>query len=682
MVERIVPTTPALAERERQAIEDLVALFPDGNVSGLDTVDRSLGKRLSKLYVALGYESRAEMFEALGFEQVKRNLGGRPAIDHEEIIAELLSRYEGMDKPETIGILSYENPDLKGKLKTLSTKANEIFGRSLSVELKERGLITGGRQKTEVSEDEIQEVLDILTEKYRDAALKPKTMAELKADNPENKRVIAAFNDRCRLIFGITASKKLIELGIFDKPKGAVIDASADEVYEAVDEIAALVMKLADNDKPATLTMLQKAYPEQGEYIKAGKKMGLVDKAPLQRLGILAPTKTLLRREGIRGASAASLASDYVSLGLPALVKPGDSEAAMLPPQVVGIDAIAGAELREILLTTTGGFATGLKVGDELSCKVKALMYEWGGSYTAVQLQTTTGTRFTYKLCEGDWEVPQTPLDELVETKVVAVSSGDGITAAQVRVRFVAALRGETIAYVLRERGIVTVKDLRGSMEWRYRLKKAAHSQDEDAVVDSGAGEVENRAEELRGSAPSNSDKTAEHAATCGTYAFETDPQVADSFKRYLRIIADFANEPTRVRSTDVVDRLGVSKATFSEALGRLRIQGFVDNSKGWIELSENLNIEMVDGRYGFMDDPRVKLKDAKYLEAIVDLVKGPARVRSVDVVERVGCSKSTFSSALSEMRAQGFVDDSKGWIELTDKVDVSIVADGSGELS
>ena len=64
MVERIVPKTPALVEREQKAIEDLRALFPDGNVAGLDSKDKALGKRLSKLYRSLGYESRADMIVA------------------------------------------------------------------------------------------------------------------------------------------------------------------------------------------------------------------------------------------------------------------------------------------------------------------------------------------------------------------------------------------------------------------------------------------------------------------------------------------------------------------------------------------------------------------------------------------------------------------------------------------
>ena len=482
MVERIIPKTDALAERERKAIADMSALFPDGNVSGLDSVDKSLGKRLSKLYVALGYESRSDMIEALGFRRERTNSPGRPTLDHEAILAEIAERYEDMDKPKTLGILIYENPDMKGPLKTLSNKANELFGRTLAKELKARGLLGGGSNAEDVSEDAIRKFLDTLAEKYADAPIKPNSMSELKADNPENKDVLTAFNDRCRLIFGITARKKLIELGIFEKPKGAVIDASEDEINRAIDEIASRVMNLDDDDKPKTLSDLRKAYPEQGEYIKAGKKMGLVDKGPLQQIGILAPTRALLKREGVRRAPAESFAGDYAALGRPKLIKPNDDDAASLPPNVAGIDIDAKVELREFIATAKGASAKSFSVGDNVAIDVAHVRSEWVEPHVVIRVQTTP--LFTVELGHLSDDAlgnSGSPLSAYVGGEVVSVSHGEDFDAAQIQVRYLAELRGDTIAYVFRGIGIVTEKDVRSSMEWRYRLKKEQQLSDADS---------------------------------------------------------------------------------------------------------------------------------------------------------------------------------------------------------
>ena len=496
MVERIIPKTEALAERERKAIADMRALFPDGNVSGLDTVDKSLGKRLSKLYVALGYESRSDMIEALGFRQERTNYG-RPALDHEAIIAEIAERYEGMEKPKTLGILIYENPDMKSQLKTISNKANELFGQSLAKELKARGLLSEGSKSEDVSEEDIKELLDALAEKYANAPIKPNSMSELKADNPESKTVLTAFNDRCRLIFGIPARKKLVELGIFEKPKGAVIDANEDEINQAIDEIASLVMELDDDEKPKTLSDLQKAYPGQEEYIKAGKKMGLIDKGPLQEIGILAPTRALLKREGIRRASAESLVDDYKALGRPKLIKPDDADAALLPPYIAGIDIAAKAELREFITTAKGAAVKQLSEGGKVAIDVAHLKREWGDPYVAIRIQTTP--LFTVELGSLSDDAlgnSSSPLSAYMGGEVVSISHGEDFDAAQIRIRYLAELKGSTIAYVLRVIGIVTEKDVRGSMEWRYRLKGAISGNPAQFAAESASSNAETSEDE------------------------------------------------------------------------------------------------------------------------------------------------------------------------------------------
>lgn len=673
MVERIIPKTEALAERERKAIADMRALFPDGNVSGLDTVDKSLGKRLSKLYVALGYESRSDMIEALGFRQERTNYG-RPALDHEAIIAEIAERYEGMEKPKTLGILIYENPDMKSQLKTISNKANELFGQSLAKELKARGLLSEGSKSEDVSEEDIKELLDALAEKYANAPIKPNSMSELKADNPESKTVLTAFNDRCRLIFGIPARKKLVELGIFEKPKGAVIDANEDEINQAIDEIASLVMELDDDEKPKTLSDLQKAYPGQEEYIKAGKKMGLIDKGPLQEIGILAPTRALLKREGIRRASAESLVDDYKALGRPKLIKPDDADAALLPPYIAGIDIAAKAELREFITTAKGAAVKQLSEGGKVAIDVAHLKREWGDPYVAIRIQTTP--LFTVELGSLSDDAlgnSSSPLSAYMGGEVVSISHGEDFDAAQIRIRYLAELKGSTIAYVLRVIGIVTEKDVRGSMEWRYRLKGAISGNPAQFAAESASSNAETSEDEK----PEDTEKSfasdglvplqrSEYESVGDEgYAFMGNPDIPERLKEYLEVIANLSGEFPHVRSADVVARVGCSKSTFSAALQKLKDAGCVVVDDGYIKLQD-----------GARDKASGVLLD--YIDAIEDLYLEPPRVRSADVVAAMGCAKTTFSNILQKLRDKKLVMEKDGYIMLTTKVALVGASQGS----
>lgn len=480
MAERIVAPTQSLLERENRAIQDLQKYYPDGVVKRLDSDHSSLGERLSNLYRELGYESRAKYLEVLGFTQAADSKGGRPTTtDPEAIISELMDRYEGMDKPKTIGILIYENPDMKGQIKTLQNKSNELFGQTLVKEFKARGLLGGDSKGGDISEEDIRELLDKLAEKYADAPFKLNSMTELKADNPESKDVLAAFNARCRLIFGMSARKKLVELGVFEKPKSAVIDADEDEINQAIEEIAAFVMELDDSKKPKTLSDLQKAYPDQGKYIKAGKKLGIIEKGPLQEIGILAPTKALLKREGVRRAPVESLAGDYAALGRPRLIKPDDADAVLLPPNVVGIDIDSKVELREFIATAKGSAAKQLGEGGKVAVDIAHVKRELGDPYVAIRVQTTPPFMVELgPLSDDALGNSSSPLSAYIGGEVISIHHGEDFNAAQIRVRYLAELSGNAIVHVFRAIGVVTEKDVRGSMEWRYRLKSAQSNSD------------------------------------------------------------------------------------------------------------------------------------------------------------------------------------------------------------
>ena len=635
--------------------------YPDRVVTDFAKLHNTTKENLSRNAQALGYESWADLLRDHGYEvpDYYGSKGGRPStFDPEAIISELMDRYEGLDKPKTIGILVFENPDMKGSLKTLQNNSNELFGHTLAVELKGRGLIDGGPSAAAVTEDDIREMLETLAAKYEKASIRPNTIAELKADNPEYRAVIAAFNDRCRMIFGVTPRNKLVELGIFERPRGSVIDASEDEVWQAVDELSKLVFELDDDRKPNTLSELQKAYPEYGEYIKAGKKHGFIDKAPLQELGILAPTKALLKRSGIRNAPLESLVDDYKKLGLPTLIIPGSSGQGLLPFGVAGIDVEAQVEIREFVVTVNGKAARDLAVGKTVSAGTSTMQRQWGDPFPVLNVHTSPKTVHSLEhLSFEDVEDTDSDLKTYPGGEVVSVTHGDAFDVAQVKVRFLSRLRRDTLAYAMRQSGAITDKDLRGSMEWRYRIRSSSSdnanlsqpiagddaSQELNMAVDSSV--VDNGV-----LVPASWDDYSSLGDS--GYAFMSDSGLTDRQKEYLKIIADLSREFPHVRSSDVVERVGCSKSSFSNALQKLAEAGCVSVDNGYIRLSDG-------------DRSKISRTLAKYLDVIEELYQEPPRIRSADAVTVLGCSKGTFSEALQELKAQKLVIQKDGYIML-----------------
>ncbi|MBR3313937.1 MAG: hypothetical protein IKG18_07335, partial [Atopobiaceae bacterium] len=483
----------AVTGRLGSYFEKIDEWYPDRVVINFAKLHSTTKDNLQRNALALGYESWADLLRVYGYEVP--DYGGpkggrRPSVDPEAIFAELTSRYDGVEKPPSIKMLMFENPDLKGNLKSLQNASNEFYGHTLLVELKRRGILGGRVRSSNISEEKFRTLLDDLSEKYADTEIKPRTIAELKADNPDKKELIAAFSNRCRQIYGVTPRSKFIELGILPKPKGAVIDASEEEIWQAIDDLTKLVFQLDDADKPKTLADLQHAYPELGEYVKAGKKQGVIDKGPLQRLGLLAPTKALLKQEGIRRASLESLVEDYKKLGLPMLITPESDERALLPQSLAGIDIESQTELSEFIATVQVSAVKKLTIGDKVDFNTSERQREWGDPYLVITFKTEPPTCYgPNEVIEGASNETDSVLSSCSDGEVITVAHLDGYDAAQIRVRLLSTLRRDTLAYVLRESGIVTEKDVRGSMEWRYRVLKGGVS--DELAEDSSAGSNE-----------------------------------------------------------------------------------------------------------------------------------------------------------------------------------------------
>ncbi len=248
------------------------------------------------------------------------------------------------------------------------------------------------------------------------------------------------------------------------------------EAIQAVISVGEHVVGMKEDAKPKTLADLYKAFPEQAKQLKAGSKAGVSDKASLQKLGILSPTMALIKREGVRSSNVEDLAKIVSDLGVPQTILPGEDSASLLPEGIAGIDLASLCELQQHIVTVADGYASKVSVGDRLGIELKPKKTSWGERYTTLRIRM----RPTYEIDVFnvfDDAVSKTAsvLHDHVGGEVISVSSNPEYVSAQVLVRHVAALSPTTLIRLMRSMGIVTQKDIRGSMEWRFRAFRMAH---------------------------------------------------------------------------------------------------------------------------------------------------------------------------------------------------------------
>jgi len=107
--------------------------YPDHVIPrGMQNDHKKLAGAVSGLYQWLGYSDAGEMLKAYGYEYNVGELTGRPlARDYDDLINTLVEKYKDGPKPKSMGDLLFDNPDLKGALKTLQNKSSEVFGMTL-----------------------------------------------------------------------------------------------------------------------------------------------------------------------------------------------------------------------------------------------------------------------------------------------------------------------------------------------------------------------------------------------------------------------------------------------------------------------------------------------------------------------------------------------------------------------
>lgn len=478
MVDKIKISDPIIRRLVHAVIDDLNKFYPDKSVRSLNKLHKGLCNRIGELWPQVGYKSREDFLNAYGFVSVRESNGGRPAVfDAEALLETLASRYKDAAKPKTIGALVQENPDLKPSIKTFSNTATTLYGTTAAKILRSRGILDGGKTSGDVSDEDIQAMLDALSAKYANAPTKPSSILKLKADNPEYEAAITAFSERGKEIYGSTPRKKLVELGIYPIPKNAVVDAETEEIEQAIDEVGGILCDLPADAKPRTIAALEQAFPKQGALIKSAKKSGLADKKFLQELGILAPTRDMIKEQGVRNVSCEKLLPDFLGVIGRSLIEPGDDMARYLPSYIAGIDAENKIELRTALVSVKGSPAKKMAVGETYSAKVLTRNDDWYGRYSVIQVSSEppalSNDLDSENIFDGVVHNETSKLAKHEGATVVSVTECNGTHIAQLRYRYMTELRSETMIYILRQMGIVTEADIIGGMGWRFRMRKA-----------------------------------------------------------------------------------------------------------------------------------------------------------------------------------------------------------------
>ena len=134
-----------IRNRLNSVLRRLEEYYPDHVIGqGIERDHKALSGALSGVYQWLGYADRKCFAEAYGFEYHNENQGGRPVVDYTPVLEELTEKYAHAEKkPATVAALMEENPEYRSRLKTLSNRARELLGATLSVKLKEAGILAG-----------------------------------------------------------------------------------------------------------------------------------------------------------------------------------------------------------------------------------------------------------------------------------------------------------------------------------------------------------------------------------------------------------------------------------------------------------------------------------------------------------------------------------------------------------
>ena len=480
-------------------VSDLWKFYPDGTIYGLNRLHKTLSNKVGEIWQDVGYPTREDFLGAYGFtvDNPKGgggDAGGRPVTATpeaaEELIQELLSRYEGMEKPKALGILLHDNPDIKGRMKSFQNKSQEMFGMTWAKYLQERGVLAGKKTSSASDaldrRDDIEAMIEDLKECYEGDPNKPSTVKALKLAHPEYAEELDLLSKGCEQLFGETTAKYLKSIGVLKASASAVIPAS--NIDAIITDLKGRFSRFANDDKPSSWTALINAVPDIANEVKAAKKTWeqantgkFVEE--LKRLGIMQMSFADQRRAMVRNAGIMDLLKIWNEANGPALIDACDEKfGKLIPGGIVAVDVEHNLQLEEsiVCFSTPDCPKELIDAPDDLALRFAARDFK-------LFIETTDGSPLLSK------DVPLTDefkaledaaagfaaepsLRARVGARVVSVSkldpgllSGNEPALVQIQLLKAMPLESQTLLHMIYAAGLITERDLLMGDEWRYR---------------------------------------------------------------------------------------------------------------------------------------------------------------------------------------------------------------------
>lgn len=492
---------PKLAAKVDRIIEQLKEYYPDGKVVRIGSDHKKLSERIGKVYKEIGYQSRDDFFTAYGFEVVMMKRGHPFTTDAKEVLAELHRRYDGKALCTTTKELIEENPDLKGKLKTLQNNSVKDFGDGFKNILVGEGLLAVKERVAarEFTREEMDEALKDLEGKVKASENQPTTIAELKKAYPDYARAIAFLPKVCDEWYGAAPSHVLRQRGIL------VHSYDAEKLIEWLKESYS---SRSDNDKPASVEDIISANADRRAELKSAqrtwksnhdetffeclKKNGVIRMSDLDLREKIKETAPLC----VRNAALDELISLWKRVGGPkALVRAKEGHLA-LPERVLAIDIDCGVEIRRsffhAVVNENDISLHEVKAGMPLSCAV---------SYPYMNFETLDGCLLSNRspshaflpvlfdeyddYAEGVHK--GSSFADLVGAWIENIShEAGGRALICVRFDYPHKLTTQTMINLLYKNGVLTDDDMLGGDDWRKREYEKLSFEGAALVEDSG----------------------------------------------------------------------------------------------------------------------------------------------------------------------------------------------------
>ena len=522
---------PKLAAKVDRIVAQLKEYYPDGKVIRITNDHKKLSERIGKAYKEIGYPSRDAFFAAYGFEA---NKAGHPfTTDAKEVFVELHRRYDGKALCASPSQLIEENPDLKGKLKTLQNNSQRDFGDVFKNVLIGEGLLAGEKREAarKFTRAEMDEALEELAGRIKEDGIFTKTMASLQKAYPDYSDALTFLGRVSSDWYGLTPRKVLQERGIL--VQSGALGVNQDEILSWLKETYS---SLPNDEKPASIDELIAANPDKSAELKEAQRKWKANHEEtflscLKQNGVIKMSEAALRNRlketapfCLRNAKLKELVSLWKKVGGPKNLTRENEEDLVLPERVAAIDVDLAVEIRRsyfhAIVHKNELEQHAVKVGTPLSCSASDpfIAFEAPDGYRLINRRV--GKRrwsdsdpspfdeyADYK--ESAWK--DSPVAGLVGAWIESTSQDYyGCVLVCVRFDYPHKLTTQTMINLLYKNGVLTDDDMLGGDDWRTREYEKLSFEGAALAEDSGDGSTLGSASELESEPESETEPDSE----------------------------------------------------------------------------------------------------------------------------------------------------------------------------